>query len=356
MKPMAGLDPHLVANLETFARLEAPASFEVLLCLASERDPAFPVALQFARAHPHRFRVCIGSDPALRNPKLAQLAHAWPLLRNEFVWISESNVETSQAFFEALATEWKRANAKGRVKTLVHAPLVCVGGQGVGAALERMHVASLQNASHELALLLGLHAVVGKTEFFHKDDLEALGGLAAFGNYLGEDYLLGEAFARVGVVRCLPIATRNVVGALPLRAWFDRHARWAVMRKTLVGPAFYLLEPLPHLAWPTLLWAAGLVPASVLAALLCVRVFIDGANWSLHAREWPRPTDLLVVPLKEALLFLAWLRACFAWRVTWRADADLLLGPRSLILATAAPASPASRGAASLRRALGLGG
>lgn len=331
MKPLSGFDPGLEQNLESFARLAAPPSFQVLLCLRSPHDPAYPLAQRFVDRYPGRFELSLGADTSLGNAKLAQLAAAWPRAKNELVWVSESNVETSQAFFEALVVTWREVNARGRVKTLVHAPLVGVGGEGVGAALERMHLSSFQNANHELALALGLHVVVGKTEFFHRDDLADLGGFEAFGNYLGEDHLLGEAFGRAGVVRIIPVATRNVLGPMTVRAWFQRHARWAVMRKTLVAPAFYLLEPLVQLAWPALLWALGVLPLSGLLLLTLARMGIDAVNWRAHAGRWPALTDLAVVPLKEALLCAAWVHAVFSSQVRWRADQFIELGPRSAV-------------------------
>jgi ceramide glucosyltransferase len=356
MKPMSGNDPRLEENLESFARLRCPPEFEVLLCLGSERDAAFPIAQAFATRHPHRFRVVCGAAPHLGNAKIAQLVSAWSTAKNPFIWVSESNVETTQAFMEALARTWKVANAKGRVKTLVHAPLVGVHGEGLGAAFERMHLSSLQNPNHEVALLLNLHAVVGKTEFFHRDDMLALGGLQAFGNYLGEDYMMGTAFAKEGVVRCSHVATCNVLGALSVQAWFDRHSRWAVMRKTMVGTPFYVLEPQIHLGWVVVLFAFGLVPAWLLGLLTLARVFIDGANYAMQAREWPRPGDLLVVPLKELVVFLAWVSAVFTFHVKWRAEHAIRLGPDSLVLSRSANPSKLGRHAEALRRVLGRNG
>jgi hypothetical protein len=353
MKPMSGKDPHLEANLESFARLEAPPCFEVLLCLGSVGDAAYPIARDFVARYPARFRLTCGAAPNLGNAKVAQLVSAWPQARNPFIWVSESNVETSQEFLEALAKTWKLANAKGRVKTLVHAPLVGVQGEGLGAAFERMHLSSLQNPNHELALLRKMHAVVGKTEFFHRDDMLAVGGLQAFGNYLGEDYMMGAAFAKAGVVRCTSVATRNVLGPLSVQAWFDRHARWAVMRKTLVGSTFYFMEPQVYLAWPTVLFLCGLIPGWLLGLLTLIRVIVDGLNYGVQAREWPRPGDLLLVPFKEVAVFLAWLTALTTVHVKWRADRAIELGPNSVVVSTNANPSMLGRQYASLRRALG---
>ncbi len=353
MKPMSGRDPRLEENLESFARLQAPEAFEVLMCLASEADAAYPVALRFVERYPARFRLVTGAVAGLGNAKMAQLASAWPHAKNPFIWVSESNVETSQAFMEALAATWKLANAQGRIKTLVHAPLVGVSGTGLGARFERMHLSSLQNPNHELGLIRKMHAVVGKTEFFHRDDMVAMGGLERFGNYLGEDYMMGMAFAQEGVVRCTSIATRNVLGPLPVRAWFDRHARWAVMRKTLVGSTFYFLEPQVHLGFPTVLFALGLAPGWLLALIVASRMFVDGFNYAIQTRELPPVLDVLLVPLKEFFLFGAWLQAVFTFHVKWRADKAIQLGPNSVVLSKVADPSKFSRHARSLRKVLG---
>lgn len=352
MKPMAGVDPSLEQNLESFAALQAPASFEVLLCLPSETDAGMAVARRLVEKYPHRFRVTAGADPRFGNAKIAQLVHAWPKAKNPFIWVSESNVETSQAFLEALALTWKDVNARQRKPTLVHAPLVGVGGSGLGAALERMHLSSLQNPNLELSRTLGLHAVVGKTEFFHRDDMRAIGGLERFGNYLGEDFMMGAAFHEAGWVRPIGVATRNVLGPLSLRGWFDRHARWAVMRKTMVGFAFYLLEPQIMFAWPLTFWALGLIPGGLLGALLAARVFIDGVNYSIHTREWPRLTDLLLVPLKELGMLLTWGLALTTFHVKWRADRAIRLGPQSVVLSKSAKPSKLVRHKESLERLL----
>jgi hypothetical protein len=213
-----------------------------------------------------------------------------------------------------------------------------------------MHLPSLQNPNTELALVLGMHAVVGKTEFFHRDDMSAIGGLERFGNYLGEDFMMGEAFAKEGQVRCIGLATRNVLGPLSVGAWFDRHARWAVMRKTLVGASFFLLEPQNTLWFISAFFFAGVIPAGLYAALVATRFLIDGVNYSIQTREAPRLTDLALVPLKEALLFLAWVNACLTFHVKWRADRAIQLGAHSVVLSKTANPSKWGRMAENFRR------
>lgn len=348
MKPMSGNDPRLRENLESFAKLEGAPTFEVLLCLASEKDAAYPLAKEFADRYPERFKLNTGAHPSLGNAKMAQLWHAYPRVQNDLVWVSESNVETDQAFLESLVIAWKEENAVKRVPTFVHAPLVAVHGEGFGASLERMQLATMQNASHEVSLWIGVHAVVGKSEFFHRADFEALGGFEAFGNYLGEDFMLGRAFQKAGVVRCASQATRNVIGKLPVKGWFDRHARWAVMRKTLIPWGFFFAEPLTYSMVPVLLAAFGLISPWLAVGAVVTRVLIDLANFSIASREAPRLLDVVAAPVKEVLTFVLWVMAIFTFHVKWRADKAIQLGANSVVLSKSADPSKLRRTIAAL--------
>jgi ceramide glucosyltransferase len=353
LKPMSGLDPRLRENLESFARLRAAPGFEVILCLASQTDACYPVAREFCERYPRLFRLSLGANSRLGNAKMAQLSVGFPLAKNPFIWISESNVETTQEAMESLMACWKEVNANGRSLTFVHAPLVAVYGDGIGAAIERMHLSSFQNANHEVALIAGAHAVVGKTEFVHRDDLLAVGGIEAFGNYLGEDFMFGKVFAERGVVRCASEPTRNVLGSLSVKAWFDRHARWAVMRRTMAPAAFHVLEPTIYPAIPMIFGIVGLISPWVALSILGFKMVVDLVCYAVFARALPRLIDAAVIPLKELLLFAAWVNALTTFHVKWRADRAIRLGRNSVVLSKNAEPSRFKRRWNQVRRLLG---
>ncbi|MCC6807758.1 MAG: glycosyltransferase [Deltaproteobacteria bacterium] len=343
LKPMSGLDPQLEENLNTFVRLEAPAEFEVILCLGSEQDGAYPIAKKFAKKYPKRFKLVVGSNPHLGNAKMAQLSIGFPHAKNDFIWISESNVETSQAFMHSLLATWKEANMNVRRPTLVHAPLVAVGGSAsVGGALERMHLASHQNVGHEVSLLFGVHAVIGKTEFFHKDDLLQLGGIEAFGNFLGEDFMMGRAFQNAGVVRCSAVPTRNVIGQLRVKDWIGRHTRWAVMRKTMEPVVFHSSELFMYPAIPILMGIFGLISWQVAAVVLAIKIICDCALFWTHAGERPSVGDFLIIPFKELAFFGTWILGATTLHVKWR-DKAIRLGKNSMVLTKTAEPSKLRR-------------
>lgn len=324
LKPMCDLDPRLEENLESFANLSAPDQFKVFMCFARESDTGYPVAAEFAKRHPQRFRLIVGSEPGMANPKISQLVHAMKeetkSACNPFVWVSESNVETSQEFMENLAKTYKQANSEGggQKPTMVHAAIVGVFGSGIGARMERMCLSSEFNPFAEIASFFDKFGCIGKTVFFGRDDIEQVGGLQRFGNVAGEDHLMGEAFYRHGRLICCSMATRNVLGDMPATAFFNRHSRWAVMRRSLQTSAF-VIEPLISVMWPAFFCVVGMVPGWCVLMWLVGRGILDFVNhMMLVGPEDIHVLDMLAVPLKEVLLAAAWIRAVFVRTVNWR--------------------------------------
>jgi ceramide glucosyltransferase len=350
MKPMSGIDADLEKNLDSFAQLNAPSEFRVLLCLASEQDEAYQVAQRFAKKYPERFEISVGLVPNLANFKMAQLQAALPKVKTDFIWMSDSNVATTDAALQSLIGTWKDANASKRQVTLVHAPLVGTGGTGLGAALERVHLPSLQNPNHELGLCVGLHAVVGKSLFFHKDDLAAVGGFEAFGNYLGEDYMMSLAFSQRGVVKCANVATQNTLGPMSLNVWRARHLRWAVLRKTMVPLPFLIGEPLISLWVPVALGLLQLIPSQLVLALLALRIVIDVGNIKAVSKHPLRLADFFLSPVKELFLFIVWVQALFTFHVKWREGKAIRVGPNSVVVSKTDLTSKFRRHAESLKR------
>jgi hypothetical protein len=319
---MCSLDPRLEENLQSFADLSAPDQFQVFLCLAAETMEAYPLAVKYATAHPHRFKLVVGADASLSNPKMSQLVYALQnepaVSKNPFIWVSESNVETCQEFMENLAMTWKEANAVDRKPTLVNAPIVAVYGTGLGARMERMTLSSELNPNSEIALLMGTPGVIGKTQFFHRDDMEKLGGLQQWGNNLCEDQLMGEAFYKAGRLAWCSFATRNVIGELSVSTYRSRHDRWAMMRCN-AHPSF-MAEPLISFMVPVSAWLLGLLSTQWIVAFTVFRCVLDWVNHVMMTSSLMEVhvLDMLVVPLKEVLLFYSWCRALLVSNIEWR--------------------------------------
>ncbi len=316
LKPIRGLDPLLRANLDSFARLELSAALEVLLLVDDEADEALPLCRELAQRSP-RFRVCVGTVPGFANPKVASLLFGLKHATHPLLWVTDSNVVTSQEHLRACLDAWAFEQRFGRVPTLVYGPLTASGGSGLGAVCERLHLSTFNNASIQTVKVVGAQSVVGKSLVVHRDDLQQVGGLEAFGMASGEDFAMGVAFSKVGRVVSSTQAAEQPLGAVTLSDFVDRQVRWATVRRRLDPLAFWLLEPFTQFAW-FFVWAAlGLVPWTAVAVSFGVKALSD---WGLLAAYAPhvRARDVLVGPFKECAVLASWLKACISSSVTWR--------------------------------------
>ena len=316
LKPIRGLDPSLRQNLESFARLEAPAGFEVLLLVDDEADEALPLCRELASKSP-RFRVFVGTMPGFANPKVASLLFGLQHATNPLIWVTDSNVATRDEHLRATLDAWTFEQRTGRVPTLVYGPLTASGGTGLGALFERLHLSTFNNASIQTSKVVGLDCVVGKSILVHREDLKTVGGLEAFGMASGEDFAMGVAFRKVGRVACCTEAAEQPLGSVSTSEFFGRQARWATLRRRMDPLAFWLLEPFSHFAWFLVWGALGLLPWTVIGAALATKALADGALLRSYAPHlgW---REVLLGPVKECVVLASWFKACVSSSVTWR--------------------------------------
>jgi ceramide glucosyltransferase len=259
--------------------------------------------------------------------------------RHPLLWISDSNTEATQEHFDCLLASYHEEKTRTGKPTLIHAPLSAIGGEGLGAAMERSLVATFPNVNHETSLLVGVQAVVGKSLLTSTDDLAAVGGLEAVGRYLAEDFVFGELYiGRGGQVRRTGVATRNMIDRMSLVAWFNRHQRWAVLRKMMKPYAYTTVELLTYPASTIPLAALGYLPWSWVGALFALKTVGDVTLYAATTGEKLRWIDIPAAALKEIGLVLVWFSALFTNHVLWRGRA-MGLGYRSAILTTDASPS-----------------
>jgi len=270
LKPLCGADPNLAENLEVFSR-QTHQNLEIVFGVADLHDEALPVALRFCRDHRSLpTRISIGESAGVDNPKVALLGRMTVPSDADWIVVSDSNVRVSEGYVQdALA---HAAPGVGLITHLVSGQ----GGTSFAALAENLQLnCFVAPAMCGARFVAGQTCVIGKSMFLRREALQAIGGFEVAGAYLAEDYMLGQAIKNAGY--------RVVTAEVPVPAWhdgwtlgrfFNRHVRWAVMRRR-VSRAAYLTE---------LLFTPG--PMLSLMILLGVMLPSSGINATWMALGW----------------------------------------------------------------------
>jgi len=344
LKPLAGCDDELAANLESLARIDYP-SFEILLGVAAAEDPAYSVARRFLARNPHvDGRVMVTNPRGAVNPKVAQLIDLERAASGEVCVISDSNVRVSPTYLATLVAELEDPRVG-----LVTCLFAGTGERTLGAALENLQIcASTAPGIASVDAATGQPLTVGKSMALRRTELARLGGFAAVGHVLAEDFALGVMFKRAGLKSKLSfevVENRNT--QCSVARTIERHTRWAKMRRALF-PAGFAIEPLLS---PVAITSFGylVAPCRTTIGLLVFAAFLQTCCASISATLLRRQRFAWwYVPLEVVRSYVAifcWLRAWASRRIAWRGH-PFILQRGSAIVSTSARRPDADSGRA----------
>jgi ceramide glucosyltransferase len=344
LKPLAGHDDDLEANLESFAKLDYP-SFELLLGIASLSDPSYQVARRFVASHAQQvgFQASIVlTDPEVAiNPKVAQLAGLERVATGDVYVISDSNVRVRSDYLWSLVAEL--ADERVGLVTSVF------GGNGertLGAALENLQLCAAVAPGYVAMNAIARPVTVGKSMAMRRRDLVRLGGFQPLGDVLAEDYALGKLFREAGfLVRASLDLVENWNVACTLMRTVERHTRWSKLRRALL-PVGFALEPL-LLPIVVASGAAALAPGKLTAAMLIGTCLLQtatalGAVRLLRGRWlawWYAPLEIV----RSYVSFFCWIRAAASRRIEWRGHTFTLTRGSVIVRTTASSERAAGR-------------
>lgn len=340
LKPVCGVDAALDDNLETVAQQTYP-HFDVVFGAADSTEPALLHVQRFNRHFPAvATRVSLGETQGCINPKVSLLARMVASYRqgklvagsagailgleppssNHWFVVSDSNVQL-QPNYLAEAVHHMQPD----VGLVTHLVAGC-GGDNLAAALENLQInACITPAVAFVRYVTGRTCVVGKSIFIRADVLDKLGGFEAIGHVLAEDYLVGRSVESAGF--------KVVISSQSVRAWhqdwtfarfFNRHGRWACMRRN-ISLTGYLLEPL--LAPSMFLVCAWILGETAYDPGWDVDVIGLGVAWTMAlsflttrimSGEWPGVATALLNPVREWVTLAIWTKGWFIRHIEWR--------------------------------------
>lgn len=319
LKPLCGIDDDLELNLERFATMEHPC-FELLLGVKDTGDAAYPVALAAEKKWPGIVRVVVQEGEPGLNPKVNQLITLARAAKHEVLVVSDSNAIAGPKYLFEIAALFEDPEV-GCVTNPV-------GGEGektLGALLDNLHLGASVGPGQISAMSVGQPIVVGKSMALRKRDLAAIGGFEAYADALAEDFVIGHAVVK-RLHKKVVITREPVLNFARRRSLGDfgrRYIRWSVLHRTAISAVVYgsqgFLNPAP-LAWLAWLFHPTGEFALAAAGLTVVKAVEDFVTASVMRGHRMGIAALAVVPLKDFLIFIAWLNGWFARTVNWRGN------------------------------------
>ena len=319
LKPIKGLEENLAQCLRSFFEQDYAGELEIVFASAYRDDPGMQVARRVAEEFPSvRARFVLSDENWGLNPKVSNLQGALAAARHDLVLQTDANVWAPPEYVSSIVREFQTERA-----SLLSSLVSGVGERSAAAAMENMQLTAYVAPGCCAALkLANIPCVIGKSMLFRRSELRELGGLSLVKDSLAEDFLLGRHFADHGkrvVLSATPI--RNVNIDMPVERLFARHARWLKMRAVLHVPGFLC----DLFANPLALGLLALISADFDAtlslayvALLALKTAIDGCMVRLVRGAPMKLRHVLLVPVKDALLFGIWVYAIFSRSIVWR--------------------------------------
>lgn len=319
LKPLKGVEEELDANLESLFVQTYAGECEVVFATTDADDAALPIARAVAARHPEVPSRFVLSDATFGlNPKLSNLAGALDAAKFDVVLQSDANVRLMPDYLERVVGELLSEDA-----SLLSSMVVGEGEDSVGAALENLQLSAFIAPATCVALYFaGITVVIGKSMLFRKSELATLGGLAAFKDYLAEDFIVGAAYEKAGK-KVLLSTTRvgNVNVHAPVDRFLSRHVRWLLMRAVIHVPGFVgdiMGNPVAFGLVGVALGGFRPVPLAVYGGIVLGKLTLDAVLVHRTRGSWMKLRFLLLAPLKDLLMAAIWPWAAVCRTVEWR--------------------------------------
>ncbi|KAJ2684365.1 Ceramide glucosyltransferase, partial [Coemansia spiralis] len=242
IRPLKGVDMHMRQTLESSFRQDYPGPVEILFAVEDADDPAVEVAADLISRHPRACaRLLVGRDNVGINPKINNVFKAYQLAQHDLLWICDSNVSTDPGTLRRsvdLLLDNKRMG-------VIHHVVFSESPATFSAMLDNAFL-----TTNHCRMYLAINAVgiasclMGKSNIYYKSALDSAGGLAAFGKYLAEDNMIGQALWRAGWRHTMTgDLARQPADIGSFADYCSRRIRWVRTRKYNVTFAT-LYEPL----------------------------------------------------------------------------------------------------------------
>jgi len=313
LKPVHGRDPCFYEAIRSHALLDYP-QYEILFGIADPNDPAAADIRRLIAEFPARDIRLIVTSTRLPNAKVGVLADLAVAARHPLLLINDSDIKVQPDYLREI-TRTLAQPGTGLVTCLYRAQ-----ADNSPARWEALGVATEFAPSVLVARLLGAaEFALGSTMLLRAADLARIGGFAAIGSYLADDYQLGRHIRDLGLrVAFSSAVVETHLGGETWRVVWRHQLRWS--RSIRVSrPEGYFGYLVTHATfWSLVAAAAGAWP--VTAASLAVRLLAGTwVAWGV-LRDSSAVRRAFLIPLRDLWGFAIWICGLAGSAVEWRGE------------------------------------
>ena len=316
LKPLHGAERDLAENLESFCAQDYPSAMQILFGVQDARDPAIAVVDGLRMKHPGLdIALIVGTHRAASNPKVANLVTMFPHAKHDILVHSDSDIGVPARYLRNVVGALDQPG--------IGAVTCCYTGRASPRFWSRMSAMGIDYQFLPAVVYgvgIGLATpCFGSTIGLRKSVLAEIGGFAAFGERLADDYEIGRAIRARGYRIALPhfvvthSSNEDSAGAL-----FRHELRWARTIRAIDGLGHMgslVTHPVPLAILGALLLGFSYPAAVDLVAAFTARLWlkhrIDRVLGISDLSPW-----LLVE--RDVLSFIVFLSSFFVRQVDWQ--------------------------------------
>ncbi|MBI3565007.1 MAG: bacteriohopanetetrol glucosamine biosynthesis glycosyltransferase HpnI [Elusimicrobia bacterium] len=318
IKPLKGAEEALYENLASFCRQEYPC-YQLVFCLQCPEDPALATVARLRKDFPGAdIEVVVSRDRIGYNPKVNNMANAYPFAKYDLLLMSDSDIQVAPDFLRRMVAPFEDPGV-GLVTSFYQAT-------GTSCAWSNMEALSINAQFLPQALcaaFFGMRFAMGAAMMVRRKAFEETGGFHNLADHLADDFWLGESVREAGWTLALTGAVVETVPCITDAAEHFKHLlRWSRTIR-ICNPAGHAASLVQHgfslLTLKVLLFGPDARSLALLAALWAAKAAASAAlSAELGGRQ---PLEALwLLPLAEWFSFAAWLGGWSASRVLWRGE------------------------------------
>ncbi len=317
LKPCYGIDEGLEENLRSFCEQDYPSPYQVILCIQRPEDPCLPLLRKLEAQYPDRVEVVVHPAPPTINGKVQNMIGGLTVARHDLLVISDSDVRVRKDYLRSITAPFAD-KSMGYVCT----PYVIVETKSMAEHLEALTF----NADFVPQVLFSYWSKVapfclGASMALRKSALDSVGGMAAMGAYLVEDFEMGRRLLKSGKSwTMVPHVVEMRIELHRFSDYWSHQVYWEQNTKA-ANPAGFaatiFTRAVPFAALYTLLnpassFALFLFLGTVMIRMFSARMIME----QLGDRQWN--DKLWLLPFRDCIAFVSYLVALFKRSFVWK--------------------------------------